>query len=204
METAYQGSSVALSPHRFDSRNTERRRYGLFNAGWVSVDAGQEGRRFVSWWRDLCVEWCRMDVEETRFGDQKYLDRVPSTFPAAKTFTHPGVNLGPWNIGGVRVERHGDAITVDGEPLVFFHFHGMRRMLFKLHESGLHDYGVALTPVIRDGIYRPYVSELDACVRQLAQLPSTVRARLAPEPVQLSRRLVRTLRALARHTVVTA
>jgi hypothetical protein len=91
---------------------------------------------------------------------------------------------------------------VDGKPLVFFHFHGTRRMLFNLHESGLHYYGVELTRIIRDGIYRPYVSELAACTRRLSALPSAIRKQLAPERADLSRRLVQTLRAVARQTVV--
>jgi len=204
LERTIAASSVALSPHRFDAANAGRERYGRFNAGWVSVSGGEEGRRFLAWWRSLCLEWCRTSVEETRFGDQKYLDRVPGLFPSALAVSHPGVNLGPWNVGGSRIEAASQGVTVDGQPLVFFHFHGTRRMLFNLHESGLHDYGVALTPAIRDGIYRPYVSDLAACARQLAALPTELRRQLMPERVDLGRRVVRTLRAVARHTVVVA
>jgi hypothetical protein len=143
-----------------------------------------------------------MAVEETRFGDQKYLDRVPGLFPAALALSHPGVNLGPWSIGGSRIERTPRGVEIDGQPLVCFHFHGTRRMLFNLHESGLYEYGVELTPPIREGIYRPYVSELADCGRQLLALPAVLRARLAPKRFDLSRRFVRTLRAVARHTAV--
>ena len=202
LEEEITSSSVALSPHRFDAANADRERYGRFNAGWVSVGASDEGRRFVAWWRALCLEWCRMDVEPTRFGDQKYLDRVPGLFPTALAVSHRGVNLGPWNVGGARIEPTAQGVTVDGRPLVLFHFHGTRRMLFNLHESGLYDYGVALTPAIRDAIYRPYVSELAACARALEALPPALRSNLLPEQVDLSRRLVRTLRAVARHTAV--
>lgn len=204
LERAIAASSVALSPHRFDAANAHLERYGRFNAGWVSVSGGDEGRRFVAWWRALCLEWCRMDVEPTRFGDQKYLDRVPGAFPAALAVSHPGVNLGPWNVGRSRIELTPQGVRVDEQLLVFFHFHGTRRMLFNLHESGLYNYGIALTPAIRDGIFRPYLTELAACAKQLDTLPAELRRELTPERVDLGRRMVRTLRAVVRRTAVAA
>ena len=77
------------------------------------------------------MEWCRLVVEDTRFGDQKYLDQVPTLFPRMTAVSHPGVNLAPWNIGGYRVELTDRGIEVEGCPLVFFHFHGTKRMFFK-------------------------------------------------------------------------
>lgn len=205
VEASYAASSVALTPHRFDAPNAWRRRYGECNAGWISVAASSEGRRFVGWWRERCLESCALVEGEEIFGDQKYLDRVPTLFPTAVKVAAPGVNAAPWNIGGVPVALSAEGVRIAGEPLVLFHFHGMRRMLFNLHESGLHDYGVALTPAIREGIYRPYASELVASRRRLAALPAEIRAKLAgPQPSRASprRELVRIVRAVLRHTVV--
>ena len=202
-EPSYAASPVALSPHRFDAANAWRRRYGECNAGWVSVAASGEGRRFVAWWRERCLESATLVPGGEVFGDQKYLDRVPALFPGTASVSHPGVNAAPWNIGGAGVALEDGQVRIGGEPLVFFHFHGTRRMLFNLHESGLHDYGVALTPAIRDGIYRPYISELVASRRRLASLPAGIRAQLtAPRPVSSGRELVRTVRAMLRQTAV--
>jgi hypothetical protein len=207
-EAEYAGSAVALSPHRFDARNADRVRYGLFNAGWVSVSADPEGRRFAAWWRERCIEWCSVSLEDTRFADQKYLDQVPALFPRAAAVSHPGVNLAPWNIGGCRVELQDDAVRVDGRPLVFFHFHGMKRMLFNVYESGLYDYGVTLTPAIRRGIYGPYLAELSACRRLVSEVPEKVRSNLVrpvwSNPRELARRLVGTVRGVARQSTVFA
>jgi hypothetical protein len=206
--TQYAASPVALSPHRFDPPNASRVRYGRFNAGWVSVDGSPQARRFVEWWRERCIEWCSLDVEDTRFGDQKYLDQVPLLFAPDAAVAHPGVNLAPWNIGGCRVESSADGVQVDGRPLVFFHFHGTKRMLFNVYECGLHDYGVSLAPAVRRGIYGPYVRELDASRRQLRTLPQAMRDQLAPQTrlgaKALARRLISTARALARHSIVFA
>jgi hypothetical protein len=208
LEAEYAGSSVALSPHRFDAANADRTRYGRFNAGWVSIGSDGEARRFVEWWRERCIEWCSLTVEETRFGDQKYLDRVPALFRRTVVVSHPGANLAPWNIGGCRIEAAEGGVRVEGRPLVFFHFHGTKRMVFNLYESGLHDYGVALTSAIRQGIYRPYVAQLAACDRQLLGLPEAIRSNLVPparrSPRKLARHLLNTARGLARQSTVFA
>jgi len=83
LEQEYAPGSVALTPHRFPARLAERNQFGQFNAGWVSANSSVEGRRFVDWWRERCIEWCRLEVQETRFGDQKYLDQVPTFFPTS-------------------------------------------------------------------------------------------------------------------------
>jgi hypothetical protein len=208
-EKEYAESAVALSPHRFNTLNAGRARYGGFNAGWISVSADLEGRRFIGWWRDRCVEWCRLAVEDTRFGDQKYLDQVPALFRRTTIVSHPGINLAPWNIGGCRVDLSDEGVEIEGHPVVSFHFHGTKRMLFNLYESGLHDYGVKLTSAIRRGIYQPYATQLAVCNRQLLDLPAAVRAHLdaasvAPSVLDLARQFTSTVRGIARHTTVFA
>lgn len=209
VEREFADSPVALSPHRFEARHASLRRHGKFNAGWVSVSGSQEGRRFVGWWRDRCIEWCRLVVEDLRFGDQKYLDQVPTLFPRTAIVLHPGVNLAPWNIGACRIEMLERGVEIEGRSLVFFHFHGTKRMLFNLYESGLYEYGVDLTAAIRNGIYRPYVAELAACDLLLSGLPATARSRLKPARDTLGagdlvRKVALTARAVARHTAVFA
>jgi hypothetical protein len=118
------------------------------------------------------------------------------------------VNLAPWNIGGCAVEVTPAGVRVAGRPLVFFHFHGTKRMLLNVYESGLHDYGVALTRAIRRGIYGPYVKELGASRRQLRGLPGSIREglthRARPTARELARQLVSTARCVARHSTVFA
>ena len=160
LEQQYATGSVALTPHRFPARLAERSQFGRFNAGWVSANRSAEGRRFIDWWRERCIDWCRMDVEETRFGDQKYLDQVPELFSNVVVLDAPGANLAPWNLGGVKVEQTKQGVLVDGEPLFFYHFHGVRKVLGKLYDSGLDDYGVRLSPEIRRAIYAPYLGAL--------------------------------------------
>ncbi len=209
LEQEYAGSPVALTPHRFGKRHAALKQYGEFNAGWLSVSADADGRRFIRWWKERCIEWCRLVVEDNRFADQKYLDQVPRLYPQALKISHPGANLAPWNIDGRRIELTQGGVEVDGRPLVFFHFHGIKRMMFGAYESGMHEYGVALTRATRIGIFRPYVKQLAARNRQIAALPESLRAPLQGERVALgarglARQMLCTARAVARRTSVFA
>jgi hypothetical protein len=201
-ERALRGSPVALSPHRFGANSAHRKRFGEFNAGWISIDSGAQARRFVAWWRERCLEWCRLVVEETRFGDQKYLDRVPALFPDAKVVHHPGINAGPWNLDPRAVRLSAGRVLMADEPLVVFHFHGMRRMLFGWYDCGLYEYGLELTPAIKTGIYRPYVAEIARCERQVASLPNAEPA--APRQRGVLRQAALTARALLRQSALRA
>lgn len=201
-EQEFAGCPVALSPHRFTAQNRDRERYGRFNAGWVSIDASREASRFAGWWRDRCIEWCFLAEEETRFGDQKYLDRVPGLFAGAVVVTHPGINAGPWNLDPVEVGIAAGRATIAGRPLVVFHFHGIQRTLPRVYDCGLFEYRVALDSRIRQGIYRPYVAELAACERLASVLDG--RDCASAKADGFMRRLKQTARALARQSAIVA
>lgn len=179
-EREFAGSDIALTPHRFPARLAHMTRFGEFNAGWIGVSAAAEGRRFLEWWRALCIEWCRVTPEETRFGDQKYLDRVPGLFRNVVSIAHPGVNAAPWNIGGLQVDASGACVRIEGNPLVAYHFHGMKRVVLRLYDSGLYTYGTRLTGAVRRGIYGPYMQELSRHEIRLAGLAERLRASLTP------------------------
>jgi len=173
-------SAVVLTPHRFPSRLAYMKRSGEFNAGWVGVSSSAEGHRFLEWWRARCIEWCRIVFEETRFGDQKYLDQVPGLFRNVVSISHPGVNAAPWNIDGLRIDASGTRVDIEGRPLIAFHFHGMKRVVLRLYDSGLYTYGAKLTSAVRNGIYRPYLQELSRHETQLSSLPERIRLSLSP------------------------
>lgn len=185
LEREYAGAAVALTPHRFPRRLSGRNQYGRFNAGWVSVSSGEEGQRFIEWWRARCIEWCRLEVQAERFGDQKYLDQVPTLFSHVTVLDHVGANLAPWNLGGLDIQRSEGGVAVDGKPLIFFHFHGVRRVLGKLYDSGLQGYEVPLTPQIRRNIYSPYLASLAEGEALVSRVSGRVGGKAAANPFSL-------------------
>lgn len=173
-------SAVTLTPHRFPAHVAYMKRSGVFNAGWIGVSASAEGQRFLEWWRARCIEWCRVIFEETRFGDQKYLDQVPGLFRDVVLVSHPGVNAAPWNIDGLRIAVAGHGVQIEGHPLIAFHFHGMKRVAPRLYDSGLFMYRARLTRIARHHIFRPYLLELSRCDALVATLPATLRRSITP------------------------
>lgn len=180
VEREFAHSAVTLTPHRFPAHVAYMKRSGEFNAGWVGVSGSAEGRRFLEWWRARCIEWCRVIFEETRFGDQKYLDQVPGLFRDVASISHPGVNAAPWNIDGLRIAVGGNGVEIEGHPLIAFHFHGMKRVAPHLYDSGLFMYRARLTNVARTHIFRPYLLELSRCDALLATLPEALRRSIRP------------------------
>jgi hypothetical protein len=153
------GAPVAITPHRFSpARAAKLERYGHYNVGWLSFDRSAQARDCLEWWRERCIEWCYDRLEDDRFADQKYLDRFPLLFPATHSIAHPGANLAPWNFDGYRIA--GSPPTVDGMPLVFFHFQGLKQLSARSFDTRLDEYQARLSPEVRDGIYLPYLREL--------------------------------------------
>jgi len=108
------------------------------------------------------LDWCRDDEAEGRFADQKYLDQFPERFADVRISRHPGVNLAPWNLDNHTLWTGGDgSLLVDGRPLIFFHFHGLRRLAPFLWNTQTRESGAPLSRLVRSSIYAPYLAALE-------------------------------------------
>jgi len=142
--------------------------------------------QFIEWWRTRCLEWCEFKVIGEKFADQKYLNQVAGAFPRALALPHNGVNTGPWRLANIRIESRGDKVLVEGQPLIFYHFHGLRRIFGNWYDSGLDEYRVSLSSDIRKLIYEPYLTELRVAEERLQRLPVAIRRNLASRRVRRS------------------
>jgi hypothetical protein len=160
--------SVAITPHRFTPRTRRSHgRFGEYNVGWLSFRRDAPGLACLEWWRQSCLAWCHDRVEGDRYADQKYLEQFGLRFPRVCALKHPGANLAPWNIAGCDVALADGVVSVDGAPLVFFHFQGLKRLNDGAYDSNLTGYGARMTPAVRDGIFRPYLAELERVERDI-------------------------------------
>jgi len=164
--------SVAMIGHRFPPRLLSRERFGIYNVGWLSFRRDEEALACLRWWRERCIEWCYDRVEEGRFADQKYLDQWPGRFRNVVILEHKGANVAPWNLANYRLYlREDSAIMVDEQPLLFFHFQGLKRVnrwMYNPHWSG---YGLYPSWVLRRNIYAPYLKELFRVGHDLSAAP---------------------------------
>ena len=161
--------SVAVIEHRFSSGNDYLLKYGRFNAGWLSVRNDDTGHRCVEWWRNRCLEWCHDYAEGDRYADQKYLGKFPELFNAT-VVTHLGANLAPWNMGNYTFARHDGKVLVDGQIVIFCHFHGLARLVGPFFESGLAKFRQRLPAVARNALFTPYLEKYCETERKVLRI----------------------------------
>ena len=159
-----------FTPHRFSTvfRDYEAS-VGRFNAGYIAFRNGAAGRRIVEDWRDRCVVWCQDFVDGNRYGDQKYLDELADIYPSIDICRHKGANVAPWNVSEMRLSLENEQVCVDSDPLVFYHFQGLKIYgpgLFDLYASG----ELIVDGPLLDLVYRPYVRLLDHAYDDVSQV----------------------------------
>jgi hypothetical protein len=129
--------SIALTPHLtkpIDSNDLDSikdheiyssLRNGVYNLGFIGVKNDANGRSFGKWWADRLLHFCRDNPEIGLFTDQKWIDLVPVFFDGVRILKNTRFNVATWNINTRQVEGSiSTKITVDGNPLGFYHFTG--------------------------------------------------------------------------------
>jgi len=152
--------SVAIVPHRFSPGLEHLEENGRYNVGWITFRRDEPGLTCLQDWRSRCLEWCFLRHEPGRYADQKYLDEWPTRFPGVCVLEHLGANLGLWNIRGLDVQSRHGLIQVSGQPLVFFHFHGLRRPRLWVFCLNSPFYQVRLSLALRQLVLKPYAQEI--------------------------------------------
>ena len=126
------GHSICLTPHYLKPRDFDTKpnpltllRAGVFNAGFVSVSACDEGRAFVDWWWAAARHHGYNLPKRGMCCDQRWLDLVPVLFPGTHVIRRSGVNVGYWN-AHERELCGGDKLPVRTSAglLEFYHFSG--------------------------------------------------------------------------------
>lgn len=171
---------IAIVAHRFPEASRDLERYGVYNVGWLTFRRGEAASACLTWWRDRCLEWCYDRAEDGRFADQKYLDDWPSRFEGVVVIHHKGANLAPWNLANYTISWSGGRVLVDADPLVFFHFHSLRRLGGPLFDLGLDRYGVRPNSVVLRHIFEPYLQDLAERTREAARVLGASAATLLP------------------------
>jgi hypothetical protein len=114
----------------------------------------------LQWWHDRCIEWCYDRVEDGRFGDQGYLNDWPTRFAGVHVLEHKGAGLAPWNWMQYQIVIGPNGITVDGVPLLFYHYQGVKLLNRTLYEPGLLQYKRVMTASLHNQLYTSYIRAL--------------------------------------------
>ncbi len=152
--------SIAIIEHRFSRRLEHFKKLGIYNVGWLSFRRDNHAQECLFWWRERCNEWCYDRLEDDKFADQKYLDTWPTKFQGTAILLNKGANLAPWNLTNYHINWHESQLWVDDHPLIFFHFHSLKRINEWMFDSNLAHYETTLSPLVRHKIYIPYLQTL--------------------------------------------
>ena len=122
-------SSIALTPHVTevsprDFKDTSEEAFlttGQFNLGFIAVGPGSEA--FLDYWSERLVRYAIVDFARGYFTDQRWVDAVPSLFEY-QVIRDPGCNVAYWNLHQRLLASGTEGLTVNGEPLRFFHYSG--------------------------------------------------------------------------------
>ncbi len=132
VEDELAGASILLTPHILspfpgDNNNPKEKdilKTGMFNAGFYALSNDSTAKAFVDWWKERMKDQCYERPKEGLNVDQKWLNFVPFYFTNTKVLKHPGCNAAYWNLHERNLEKKGNSFTVNGEPLIFYHFSG--------------------------------------------------------------------------------
>jgi glycosyltransferase involved in cell wall biosynthesis len=132
---------------------------GVYNLGFVAV--GTRCESFLDWWWEQTRREALVDPGRMMFTDQRWVDFAPALFDHA-LLKHPGYNVAYWNLHGRHLARAGERVTVDGEPLKFFHFSGYdpeKPYLLSKHQLDMPRILLSEHPIVAE-LCRGYADEL--------------------------------------------
>lgn len=153
--------SILICEHRYSPRLHDKQLpYGIYNVQFQTFRRDTMGLACLHRWRDQCQAWCFDRIEGDRYADQKYLDEWPQRYGEnLAILQHPGAGLAPWNWESSALVLRAGKVTAREQPLIFYHFHGVKVLGAHLLSNGLADWGVMPYRLLR-WFYAGYLRKL--------------------------------------------
>jgi len=131
---ALRQSNILLTPQQIEPETTHAAmieneigslRHGIYNLGFIGVANTPEGHRFAAWWASRLYHFCRCEIHNGLFTDQRWIDLAPAFFDGVALCKSPRHNVAIWNLTTRKLSRSSSGhYLVNGEPLGFYHFSG--------------------------------------------------------------------------------
>ena len=173
------GGEIVLTPHLTDAwettasilRNSRSCKAGPTTSDSSRFAAPRRPGASSRGGRGSCCATSPWTFRRGLFTDQKWIDLVPGMFDKAFVERDPGWNVAYWNLAHRAVARSDDAFSVNGRPLLFFHYSGFApgAKLLSKHQNRFTMESVA--PAVR-ALAEGYASDLvQAGIEECRNLP---------------------------------
>ncbi len=132
LEARLDEKDILLTPHLLQFENNMEAvldneisalKHGIYNLGFFAAKSSGQGLEFIKWWSNRLYLFCRDDIPNGLFTDQRWCDLAPAFFSNLEIIRDPGCNVATWNIAHRPISK-----TASGEyyirdtPLKFYHF----------------------------------------------------------------------------------
>lgn len=127
-------ASIVLTPHQTRPEQSLAAvmdneicslKHGIYNLGFIAVAATDTGHEFADWWSRRTYHFCRADIPNGLFTDQRWIDLVPAFFSDVTIMRSSRHNVATWNLTTRKLSLStSEQYLVDGDLLGFYHFTG--------------------------------------------------------------------------------
>lgn len=131
---ALDSANIVLTPHQTKPEQTLAAvidneicslKHGVYNLGFIAVSATEIGHDFADWWSKRVYNFCRDDIPNGLFTDQRWIDLVPAFFSGVAIMRSSRHNVATWNLTTRELSlSESGQYLVDDQPLGFYHFTG--------------------------------------------------------------------------------
>ena len=158
-------SSILLFPQR--DKEVVEAQFGKYQAGCLGFKNTPNAHTALEWWRERCIEWCSSEQgHPDKWGDQKYLDKLPELHQEVVLNDNPGINAALWNtMDNITINK--SKVFISGAPLISYHFCNF--IMFNENEFDLWRWpNWRVDSKHIQYIYKPYIVDLKASLAILA------------------------------------
>ena len=142
-------SSIFLTKHNFSGQNIQKKKYGIFNAGFIAFRSDTFGKKHLKIWMKQCIKSCDLDLSKNVWGDQLYLNKFIKKDKRVKLLNTEVFNLAPWNISNYTLSYKNNKLLSNGKEVIFYHFQDLKLINSKIIIMGLSNYKINFNPIIK-------------------------------------------------------
>ncbi len=132
LESLLDEHDILLTPHLLNAEKNidaiieneiSMLKHGVYNLGFFAAKTTGQGADFISWWAERLLHFCRDDIPNGLFTDQRWCDIAPAFFNNLGIVRDRGYNVATWNIAHREITKNKNDIYFAADvPLRFYHF----------------------------------------------------------------------------------